>query len=155
MAAALAHLRIVQVDEETGELHEGCPNCEAKENELSELIRKMRGLARELGELRRDKQAEAEDSELWPRAVKHFQRWQRESNHPRCKWTAERFYLIEPFLKHHEDVMIERAIIGHCYDPFTTKRKNGTTRVFNGWDLLFRDDAHFEESANKAPRKQT
>ena len=151
--ASASHLRVVQVDEETGEVQDHlCPNCAGKEHELSELTKKMRGLARELGELRRDKRAEAENSELWPRALKHFNYWRLKANRPRVQWTPERFMLCESFLKRFDDAMIQRAIDGHCYDPFTTKRKNGTTKIFNDWDLLFRDDPHFEEAANKSPK---
>lgn len=151
MGQPARHLKVVQIDEH-GELQDGCPNCEALGHELSELLKKFRGQSRELGELRRDKHAEAEESPLWPRAIKHFQAWRVISKHPRCQWTHERFFLIEPFLKRYDDAMIERAIAGHCFDPFITRRKNGTQRHHNGWELLWKDQGHFEEACNKAPK---
>lgn len=154
LMVAASHLRVVQLDESTGEIHgEGCPSCETKEGEVVELTKKLRGMARELGELKRDKRAEAENSHLWPRALHHFRYWQRIANHPRSSWTAERFLLCESFLKRFDDAMITRAIDGQCFDPFMVQRKNGSTKRFDSWELLFRDDAHFEEACNKAPKE--
>ena len=64
----------------------------------------------------------------------------------------DRFELVEPFLKSKRyEPWIRCAIDGHVFDPFVTTRKNGTLKAHNGWDLLFRDAAHFEEACRKAP----
>jgi hypothetical protein len=67
------------------------------------LQRDIRGWAARYGELKRDKEADAERSRYWPAAVEVFEYWQRVCKHPRSAWSAERFFLVEPFLKKHGD----------------------------------------------------
>ncbi len=83
--------------------------CAGLHDELAELLKKFKGQSRELAELRRDKQAEAEEDALWPLAVRLFTYWRRVSGHSRAKWTYERF---SPFVRDllHEPDGLERAL---------------------------------------------
>lgn len=139
------------VDRETGELH-ACPDCQRLEDEVAGLQRDVRGWAHRYRELKRDKEREARGSSLWPVALEHFDYWKEKTGRRGCSWNFERFELILPFLKNpkYRD-WIRCAIDGQCFDPFVTVRKNGTQKVHNDWELLFRNAAKFEEAVRKAP----
>lgn len=145
------------VDRTSGELQEH--TTATMEAEIISLRDELRGVTRDLrswmrryAELERDRDVEARESDLWAPAVILFKQWQRETGHPRCQWTTARFELIKPYLSRHGIELCEKAIKGHAYDPWTTQRKNGTERRFDSWELLWRDEAHFEEAVNKCPR---
>src|SRR5271169_6086822 len=105
------NLAVVRVDQ-NGEIHD-CPGCRALEHEIEELQRKMRGLARELGELRSDRRAEAEADPLWPLGLRLFRYHARILDHPRAEWTAERFAMIRKLLKQKDGLeRCLRAIAG-------------------------------------------
>lgn len=150
MSEPALHLVGDQLVDEQGEVHR-CPHCQRLEDEIEGLQRDIRGWAHRYRELKRDKEAEAKKSPHWPEAVEHFKEWKALSGR-KAQWTIDRFELVEPFLKNakYRD-WISCAIAGHCFDPFVTTRKNGTENVHNGWDLLFRDAAHFEEACRKSP----
>jgi hypothetical protein len=82
-----------------------------------------------------------------------FEYWQATCRHPRATWNAERFFLVEPFVKKHGVEMCKRAVDGAAFDPFVTTRRNGSTKRHDGFDLIFRSVDKFEEFANRAPRK--
>lgn len=148
-----AVLRII--DNETGEIREhvgGCASCLALQDQLDGATKEIRAWRTRYAMLKRDKEKEAEDSSLWPTAVNLFQQWRKEGHHPRSQWTSERFYLVEPFVRRHGTELCEQAIRGHVFDPYTCRRKNGTIKRFDSWDLLWRDEAHFEEACNKCPK---
>lgn len=143
------------IDENGVITEDACVSCGHKEDELSELIKKMRGLARELAELRRDKQAEAESNKHWPTVARMFQYWQVECKHPRTEWTWERFEMALPYVtkpKYGIEICI-RAICGAVYDPWVPDkpRRNQTKYVHDGWDGIFSKPGSFEEFVNKAP----
>lgn len=110
--------------------------------------------------LKRDKDREAKNSEWWPIAKRVFDYWRDRCRHPRCAFTIERFRLIEPFLTDSQygetlperEALCRRAIDGAAYDPFITKRKNGTSKRHDGIELIFRSPEKFEEFCNRAPR---
>ena len=62
------------------------------------------------------------------------------------------FQVALPYVDAHGVELCRRAVEGAAYDPFVTKRKNGSTKRHDDWGLIFRDDQKFEEFCNKAPR---
>jgi hypothetical protein len=146
--APARHLRIIDAD---GVELDGCPACSRKDDELAGLQRDIRGWAARYAELKRDKEAEAQRSRYWPAAREVFEHWQTVCNHPRSGWNADRFFLVEPFLKKHGVDMCKRAADGYAFDCFVTTRRNGSKRRHDGWELIFGDVGHFEEGVNKAP----
>lgn len=149
MSSPARHLRVI--DEDGIEL-DGCPACARKDDELAGLQRDIRGWAARYAELKRDKESEAQRSRYWPAALEVFEHWQTVCKHPRSGWSADRFFLVEPFLKKHGVEMCKRAIDGYAFDCFVTTRRNGSKRRHDGWELIFGDRGHFEEGVNKAPR---
>lgn len=150
---AAAHLRVVQVDEETGELvGDGCPSCQALQHELDELIRKFKGQSRELGEIRRDKDAEARAHEAWPTAVKLFEYWKSLTGHKRARWTEDRFWLILPHLRKLGSANCAAAIAGIAYQHYAQPRKNGTTEHFDGFETCFKDTGRVEAYVKRRPK---
>jgi hypothetical protein len=101
--------------------------------------------------LKRDKEAEAREDPLWPEVVALFKLWQRACNHPKSTFGPERFEEAKPFLERHGAELCQRAICGLAFDPFKTRRKNGTVKAHDGWHLAFGKVERFEECACKAP----
>jgi hypothetical protein len=84
-----------------------------------------------------------------------FQAWQVATGHHRSVFNADRFFLIQPFLKNTKQYGPEiclRAVAGIAYDCFSVKRKNGTIRRFDEFERAFKDAASVEERANAAPK---
>ena len=155
MSAAASHLRLVGIDEVTGEVHDQgltCPNCAAKQHELDEIVRKLKGMARELGEIRRDKNAEARAHQAWPIAVALFDYWKECTNHPRAKWTEDRFWLLLPHLAQFGPQNCAAAIAGIAHDHFTKQRANGTTVHYDAWETCFKNTGRVEESIRSRPK---
>jgi hypothetical protein len=143
------------VDAETGEIHDECPACALKEVELKGLERDVRTWIKRYDELKRDKEQEAREDALWPQAVRVFQAWQAATGHTRSVFNAERFFLIQPFLRNTKQYGPEiclRAVAGIAYDCFSVKRKNGSIRKFDEWERAFGSAKEVEERANAAPR---
>lgn len=142
------------IDTETGEVHETCPNCVESERILAELERKYRGALSQIGNLRRDKAKEAEQHKLFPRARRLFDVWRRVCDHPRAKWTPDRFWEVEPRLRDYGEVRVCRAIMGGAYDPFVTRRKNGKPNRHNKWPQIMAA-SKFEDFEERAPARFT
>jgi hypothetical protein len=147
------HLHVI--DRDTGETFDECPACATKEVELKGLERDVRTWIKRYDELKRDKELEAREDNLWPMAVRVFQAWQKATGHTRSVFNADRFFLIQPFLKNEKEYGPEiclRAVAGIAYDCFSVKRKNGSIRKFDEWERVFKDAAQLEERANAAPK---
>lgn len=131
-----------------------CDNCHplftAMHDELVGLRETTRRQAGVIGKLRREDDDPREHPD-WDRGARLFKAWQRATGHGRSRWTMERFKRARPLLAEYEDEIILRAIEGIAYDPFVSKRANGTTQRHDGWDLLFKSSDKLEEYANKAP----
>jgi hypothetical protein len=145
-------LRIVS---DTGEILDQHPDVQRLEDEIRGLQRSLASESRRYEELKRDKDAEARAHQLWPKAMAVFKVWQQVTNHPRAVWTADRFWLIEPFLRKKEYGLETclRGVAGIAWDHYSTPRKNGTIRHFNEWERLFKDAGSLEERANAAPKR--
>ena len=130
-----SHLRLV--DEEGNVTEFSCPHCAGKEHELKELERKMRGLARELGELRRDKDAEARAHRAWPTAVALWEYWVELTGHTRAKWTTDRFWILLPQLRDFGAKNCAAAIAGIAYNPNEKLQRNGKMELYDDWATCF------------------
>jgi hypothetical protein len=151
-------LRLVRPD--TGEVIETeCDRCEVIGHELAETADQLQGAEREIrawrrryANLKRDVEAEAKAHPRWDEAREVFDYWREKCRHPNSKLNAERFNLVEPYLRADGLEMCKRAIDGAAFDPFITARRNGSKKRHDGWELIFRDRGKFEEFVNKAPK---
>jgi hypothetical protein len=131
-----------------------------KDAEIRGLTRDLRGWMVRYRQLEEDKNAEAREHPLFPLGKHLFDGWRRCCNHPKAKWTEDRFWLLEPFiaLPRYGDtlearvILCCRAIKGAQHDAWSTTRKNGTVRRFDEWDRVYGSAGQFEEFVNKAPR---
>lgn len=149
MGEAAPHLRVV--DPETGEVHDSCPSCQALQDQLAGAEKDIAAWRMRYMKLERDKEREARDDPLWPRAVKLFGLWKKATGKKRSAFDASRFEMCVGLLKKHGDEMHVRGIIGIATDHFVTTRKNGSAQHHTGWDLLYRNADKWEEMVNRAP----
>lgn len=117
---------------------------------LEETIRRQ---ASALGAARRqlDPEARAREHERWTVVEELFIYWRIHCRHPKSRFSAKRFHQALPYIEAHGEDLCRRAIDGAAFDPFTTRRKNGSVKRHDDWALIFRDDAKFEEMCNRAP----
>lgn len=142
-------LRVISADGEmlgdfTGQL-------QALEDQIAGQERDLRGWRARYADLKRDREAEAEEDPLWPQVVEVFNYWKKTCRHPRSPFTVDRFEMAAPYVKKFGKEMCMRAVDGIAFDPFVTVRKNGTPRRHDGWHLIFGAAEKFEERCNAAP----
>lgn len=147
--SAVPHLRVVTED---GEVLDECPGCKHREDVVAGLERDIRGWAARYQELKRDKDREARESDLWDDAERLFKLWRRATGRKRCRFSTDRFYLVEPFLRRDGFERCAQAVIGRAFEHYTVQRKNGTTKRFHEWERIFDSRGEFEESANRIPK---
>lgn len=149
--------RLVLVDTETGEtLPDGaCPGCEQRDVEIEGLEEAHRSAMAKVRMLRRDKDAEARRDALWPQAVEAFEFYKRETGHARTKWSADRFFLLRPYLMDDGLELVKCAIAGAASDPHRASRpnKNGHVETYDSLETIFKNRASFERHVNRAPRE--
>ena len=170
------------VDEGTGEVIVECSACSEREEEITALRlatsehevevaglqHTIRSLSYKLEELKRDKEAEAREHELWDPTMDLFTLWLRAAEccerqhderktkaHKRSKLTATRFFCALPFLSKEGVEMCQQAIIGRVYQHFYDRRANGTRIRYFEFQRIFESEKRFagafEESANRRP----
>ncbi len=145
---ARASLRVV--DETTGELHDSCPTCVKLEHEITVLQKKMRGMARELGEALGDKEAEARANPNWSLGYRIFQYHNRVFGHEKCKWSPARFLMIERLLGEPDGLeRALRAISGHRRDVWSLQRKRTL------WEHVFESQKTLEGALVRCPEPWT
>lgn len=149
--SSLPRRHLAAVDPDTGEILDRCPGCAERDDQIRGLERDLNAWRLRYADLARDKERDAELSDHWEAANRLMAYWRERCNHPRSRMSVSRFELIEPFLRKDGEDLCRRAIDGAAYDPFVTTRKNGTQKRHDGWDLIFRDRAKFEEFCNRAP----
>lgn len=104
-------------------------------------------------QLARDREAEALEDPLWPKAMEIFDRWRAVCNHRGAQWTHDRFEMVKPYLKSHPPIAIHFAAVeGIHLDHAVKTRANGSTKHHDDWHILYRDTDRFEEAINSAPR---
>jgi hypothetical protein len=131
------------------------PNCQQLQDELVGALETIRRQSAALGAARRaaDPEKRAREHERWEVVSGLFDYWRRTCKHPSSRFSAKRFHQALPYVEAHGVEMCKRAIDGAAFDPYTTPRKNGTSKRFDDWSLVFRDDDKFEDFANRAPFK--
>ena len=123
---------------------------QAASDEIAGHLETIRRQSAALGMARR-RESNFREHAQYERCARLFQLWQRATGHLRSRFTGDRFKKALPFLSEYEDEMIGRAIEGLAFDPYVTRRKNGTEKRHDGWDLLVKSADSFEENCNKAP----
>jgi hypothetical protein len=135
---------------------------------IAGLQRDISGWTIRHAELKRDKEAEAQESPVWPAALRVFDYWRQQCKHLRSEFSLDRFEMIRPHLERlsakkrgrsddpkarleHAEAVCKLAVDGIAHDPYVTTRKNGTKRFHNGWHLIFGEADKFEERCNAAP----
>lgn len=146
-------LRLVNAD--TGELHdpEECLKCAHLEDVIKGLERDIRGWAARYAELNRDLSKQAREHPMYQDVQMLFGYWKRACRHPKSQFTADRFWLMQPFFDRHGDALCRRAIDGAAFDCMTKQRRNGSWERFDSVELIFRDEGKFESFCNRAPRE--
>lgn len=131
------------------------PHCLHLQDELVGALETIRRQSAALGKARReaDPERRAREHERWQTVNDLFDYWRRTCKHPGSRFSAKRFHQALPYVEAHGIEMCKRAIDGAAFDPYTTPRKNGTSKRFDDWSLVFRDDDKFEDFANRAPFK--
>lgn len=127
---------------------------EAMQDQLDGANTEIAGWRTRYGNLKRDKDKEAREHELFPTAKECFDLWRKVCKHPGSGFSPKRFEQVRPFLERHGRELVERAIRGAAFEAFETRRRNGSMKRHDGWELIFRDDDKFEEFANRAPRRE-
>jgi hypothetical protein len=142
----------VQVDPTTGEVTgTGCAECRVLKDRLAGAQRDIAAWQIRYANLERSTETDVRGHPRYEEVKQLFNYWRQECNHPRSKFTKDRFEIALPFLEKYGEDNCKRAIDGLAYDPFITTRKNGTTKRHDAWDLAFRSADKFEEYANRAP----
>lgn len=147
---ARPHLHVV--DRDTGEVHPGCPSCDALKDQLAGANKDIAAWRSRYALLKREKDAKAREHEHWPVIEGLFDEWKVECRHPRSKFTPDDFWLCLPFFQEHGRHMCRLAILGAAFDCFKTRRANGSTKRHDDWTLIFRDRSKYEDMVNRAPR---
>jgi hypothetical protein len=153
------HLRVVEHDDNGEVIHSACPDCRKHIDAMAGLERDIRGWAIRYAELKRDKNLEAEEHPCWEAAKWVFGYWKRTCNHPRARWSHDRFWLVVPFLEHEKWGKTLKARIALCllaiagakHDAWTVTRKNGSVKRFDEFDRIFATTGSFEEFCKRAP----
>lgn len=159
MADPVRHLRVVEHDEHGQVIEPGCPECLRRIDTIAGLERDIRGWTVRHEQLKRDRIAEAEEHPCWEAGIWLFKYWQRHCNHPRSRWAADRFWLVQPFLELKRWGPTLKARVGRCclavdgaeFDAWTVQRKNGAVKRFDEFDRIFATTGSYEEFQKRAP----
>jgi hypothetical protein len=159
MAEPARHLRVVEHDDNGEVIQTACPECRKHLDVIAALERDIRGWGIRHAELKRDKAQEAEEHPCWEAAQWVFRQWKRRCNHPRARWSHDRFWLIEPFLVADKWGKTLKARVALCllaidgaeHDAWTVTRKNGSAKRFDEFDRIFATTGSFEEFCKRAP----
>lgn len=143
-----ARLRVV---DEHGELHDlgECATCR-------EWQRKYQGVLLQLAQLRADKEAEAQAHQLWPQALKLFEWWRWRTNRDgRSRWTADRFWIVEPFLRREGyrdcwDAL--RGLTSSAYHMKLGRYADREGAKYDEFERPFKDQRTFERFREMIPR---
>ena len=136
------------VDPTTGELIE-CPGCLARDDEIAGLQTELRAWRTRYAALKRDKQAEAQGDTLWGTAIALFTEWRIATGHMRSGWTADRFFLCQPYLREDGFDLCRYAVWGISAHPNRREVTKTYHETYDDWELVFRNRATFERYANR------
>ena len=175
MAEPARHLKpvsdsppLIVVNLETGErVGMLADHTQRLQDEVASLTRNLRAEGVRYENLKRDKDAEAEKSPVWPAALRVFDHWRQKCRHPRSQFTRDRFEMIRPFLEKYGDkkkpgperlaeaeALCKLAVEGIALDHYESPLKNGKTMHHTGWHLIFGEADLFEKRCNSAPAER-
>ena len=142
-------------------------------DQLAGAERDVRTWRARYADLKRDKEAEAEESPVWPAAIAVFDYWRERTGHRGAEWNLDRFELIRPHLERSNTgrgrraakltpELISRnveicklAIDGIVLDPFVSEGRNGRQIVHDDLHLVFgksrQGASYFEKRCKMAP----
>lgn len=153
----LAERHLHSVDVETGQILEDCPACEEYRRQLEGAEKEIRAWRARYANLKRDKEAEAKEHDLFPIAKRLFGKHRKATGHTRTAFSADRFWLCAPFIEKYGEPYIERAIEGIAYDPHRASKPNrrGKIEVYDHWENLFKSPATLQRYHDRAPLDRT
>ncbi len=137
----------------TGELREDQPQTLADAlDQLAGAENNVRSMRAQMAALKREIAGEVDrEHDHFPRAIALFRYWQERTGHERMEFTSDRFALVLPFLKRHDDATLREAIRGAEFDPFIVTRKNGRQHAHNGWHQIFASEDKMQSFRERAP----
>jgi hypothetical protein len=141
------------VDTATGEIVETCEHCADLADQLAGAEREIRAWRTRCANLERESDKDARNHPFWKDAERLVAEWRKRCRHPRSQLTADRFWMLQPFLHRHGYDLCLKAVAGAAFDPMTKERKNGSVQRFDALELIFRSEGHFESFVNRAPRE--
>lgn len=125
------------------------------QDELAQAARTIRGQAWQIGELQRDRDAEARDHQLWPTALEQFHYWREVCKHPRSRWAPDKFWAWLPFAKEFGELKCKAAIAGAAFDHYSKPAKNGRLIHYCDWhgtkSAIFETTSRFEFYLDHVP----
>jgi hypothetical protein len=137
-------------DPETGEIIENlCPRCADTAAQLDGAEKEIRAWRARYASLLKDKKEEAEHSQFWPIGIALFQEWKIATNHWRSAWTADRFWLCQPFLEREKFTACRYAVWGIAAHPNRKEITPDYFEVYDSFELVFRNQDTFERYANR------
>lgn len=136
------------VDASTGEIvKHGCPNCSELEDQLAGAENNVRSMRAQMAKLKRDDEQRAREHELWPKAVAVFRYWQGLTGHDKARFTPDRFWLLEPFIRREDSAACRAAIRGCVGSDFHMKRgayANRKGALHDKLEQIFANQGRFE-----------
>lgn len=157
-----AHLELV-----TGELPADGPQTFGEalalaadlEKQLAGAERDIRAWRKRYGDLKADKEQEAHSHKLWAKAEMLFTEWRIATGRTRSRFSHDRFWLCEPYLRVDGFVVCRWAVWGVAYEPFTKTLPSGLVERYDDFELAFKTRGNFERYsrrgwANPEARKQ-
>jgi hypothetical protein len=138
---------LIVTDSLTGEVYpDGCPACKQYENQL-------RTANAKITRLETSDEEKARQHKRWDEAEAAFTWWALATGHEGVAFEAEEFGYVVPRLKEKSVGLIGvlQAIAGAAFDPGSRPRKNGTTEVYDDFELINRSKKHARSFRERAP----
>lgn len=139
--------------EDTGEEIYEAPGIRLLTIQVAGLEKALRGERLAHAKTRAEKEKEMEDSPEFEDVNFLFAFWRRIHKHPRAVLDLARYRNVLPHLKKEGVEMCARAIAGKAWDnAHPASFKKGDDKIYDDWELIFRDRSHFERYCNIAPK---
>ncbi len=144
------------VEAETGELEDLCQNpaCIELREELRGEKTEKRSWRSKYYRAVEDKEAEARAHPLWPQAFRLFEWWKFVTGHKKSRWTHDRFWTVERFLRDEGYADCVKAIQGLMASDFHMKRGKHANRdgsKFDEFERVFETQGDFEKWRDAIP----
>jgi DnaB-like helicase N terminal domain len=158
IARALDELgqRVVYVDTASGEMVETCPTCLENERIIGKKEHRERQLLARIGQLEGKQEKAAKSHKLWPEISACFDWYKLATAHFKIRFTAVQFHQALPRWKEegrgraNPCIAALKAIAGIAHAP-ASARINGKLVVYDGWELLTRNQEKWIAFQDRAP----